>query len=52
MSLNWIAKTTQVIYITQLNYIIEGQENTFNQFEDVVIPIIAKYKELKGRNFH
>ena len=32
-----------MIYITQLIYIKEGQEKTFHQFEDVAIPIIAKY---------
>jgi uncharacterized protein (DUF1330 family) len=32
-----------MIYITQLIYIIPGQEKTFNQFEDVAIPIISKY---------
>jgi uncharacterized protein (DUF1330 family) len=32
-----------MIYITQLIYIIDGQENIFNQFEDIAIPIIAKY---------
>jgi len=32
-----------MIYITQLIYIIDGQENIFDQFEDVAIPIIAKY---------
>lgn len=32
-----------MIYITQLIYIIAGQENVFNQFEDVAIPIISKY---------
>jgi hypothetical protein len=32
-----------MVYITQLIYIIDGQENVFNQFEDVAIPIIAKY---------
>ena len=32
-----------MIYITQLIYIINGQENIFNQFEDIAIPIIAKY---------
>lgn len=32
-----------MIYITQLIYIKEGQEKTFHEFEDVVIPIIAKY---------
>lgn len=32
-----------MIYITQLIYIIAGQENIFNQFEDIAIPIISKY---------
>ncbi|MEO7991716.1 MAG: DUF1330 domain-containing protein [Chryseolinea sp.] len=32
-----------MIYITQLIYIIEGQESIFNQFEDIAIPIISKY---------
>ena len=32
-----------MIYITQLIYIIPGQEKTFNEFEDVAIPIISKY---------
>jgi uncharacterized protein (DUF1330 family) len=32
-----------MIYITQLIYVIEGQENTFHQFEDIAIPIIEKY---------
>jgi uncharacterized protein (DUF1330 family) len=32
-----------MIYITQLIYIREGQERTFHEFEDVAIPIIAKY---------
>jgi hypothetical protein len=32
-----------MIYITQLIYIIPGQEKIFNQFEDVAIPIISKY---------
>jgi len=32
-----------MIYITQLIYIIAGQENIFNQFEDIVIPLISKY---------
>ena len=32
-----------MIYITQLIYIIEGQENTFHQFEDIAIPAISKY---------
>ena len=33
-----------MIYITQLIYIKEGQEEIFHQFEDVAIPIIARYK--------
>ena len=32
-----------MIYITQLIYLKEGQENIFNQFEDVAMPIIQKY---------
>ena len=32
-----------MIYITQLIYIIAGEEDTFNQFEDIAIPIISKY---------
>lgn len=32
-----------MIYITQLIYVIEGQEKIFHQFEDVAIPIIEKY---------
>lgn len=32
-----------MIYITQLIYIIAGQENIFDQFEAVAIPIISKY---------
>ncbi|MVM29505.1 DUF1330 domain-containing protein [Spirosoma sp. HMF4905] len=32
-----------MIYITQLIYIKEGQESVFHQFEDIAIPIIAKY---------
>ncbi|HKH59805.1 MAG TPA: hypothetical protein VKA49_03185 [Flavitalea sp.] len=33
-----------MIYITQLIYIKEGQENLFHQFEDIAIPAISKYK--------
>jgi hypothetical protein len=29
-----------MIYITQLIYIIEGQESIFNQFEEIAIPTI------------
>jgi uncharacterized protein (DUF1330 family) len=32
-----------MIYITQLIYIIEGQEKVFDEFESVAIPIILKY---------
>lgn len=32
-----------MIYITQLIYIIEGQESIFDEFESVAIPIILKY---------
>ncbi|QEC69161.1 DUF1330 domain-containing protein [Panacibacter ginsenosidivorans] len=32
-----------MIFITQLIYIIEGQENVFHQFEDIAIPAILKY---------
>ena len=32
-----------MIFITQLIYILDGQENVFNQFESIAIPIISKY---------
>lgn len=32
-----------MIYVTQLIYIKEGQHDIFDQFEDIAIPIIAKY---------
>jgi uncharacterized protein (DUF1330 family) len=32
-----------MIYITQLIYIVPGQEKVFRQFEDIAIPIIARY---------
>jgi uncharacterized protein (DUF1330 family) len=32
-----------MIYITQLIYIKEGQETIFQEFENIAIPIIAKY---------
>ena len=32
-----------MIYLTQLIYIKEGQEEVFHQFEDVAIPAIVKY---------
>jgi hypothetical protein len=32
-----------MIYLTQLIYIVAGQEKIFDQFEDIAIPIISKY---------
>ena len=32
-----------MIYLTQLIYIKEGQENVFHQFEEIAIPAILKY---------
>lgn len=32
-----------MFYITQLIYIVPGQEAVFDQFENMAIPIIAKY---------
>jgi len=32
-----------MVFITQLIYILDGQEKSFNQFEAVAIPLIAKY---------
>jgi uncharacterized protein (DUF1330 family) len=32
-----------MIYITQLIYIAAEQEDIFNQFEDIAIPIISKH---------
>ena len=32
-----------MIFLTQLVYINEGQENVFDQFEEVAIPTILKY---------
>ncbi len=32
-----------MIFITQLIYIIEGQEKVFDEFESLAIPIILKY---------
>ncbi|MFT4202852.1 MAG: DUF1330 domain-containing protein [Chitinophagaceae bacterium] len=33
----------KMILITQLIYIIEGQENIFDEFESIAIPTILKY---------
>lgn len=35
-----------MVYITQLIYIKEGQEDVFHEFEDVAIPAISKYNGL------
>ncbi len=35
-----------MIYITQLIYIIKDQESVFDEFENKVIPLIAKYDGL------
>lgn len=32
-----------MIYITQLIYLRDGEEATFNEFEKVAIPLISKY---------
>jgi hypothetical protein len=32
-----------MIYLTQLIYIIEGQEKVFDEFENIAIPAILKY---------
>jgi uncharacterized protein (DUF1330 family) len=32
-----------MIFLTQLIYIKEGQEDVFHQFEDIALPIISKY---------
>ncbi|MBT1685471.1 DUF1330 domain-containing protein [Dawidia soli] len=32
-----------MIYITQLVYLHEGQEQAFHQFEDIAMPLIEKY---------
>lgn len=32
-----------MIYFTQLIYIKEGEEKAFHEFEEVAIPLIAKY---------
>jgi len=37
------ARKKQMIFITQLIYIKAGQQNVFNQFEEIAIPIISKY---------
>jgi uncharacterized protein (DUF1330 family) len=32
-----------MIYLTQLIYLKEGQEEIFHQFENIAIPVISKY---------
>ena len=32
-----------MVYLTQLIYIIDGQEAGFEEFEDIAIPMIGKY---------
>ena len=32
-----------MIFLTQLIYVKQGQENVFHQFEDIAIPAILKY---------
>jgi len=32
-----------MIHLTQLIYVIEGQEHIFNEFEEIAIPSILKY---------
>jgi len=38
-----IHEIRKMIYITQLIYLKAGQENIFDQFEAIAIPIISKY---------
>lgn len=33
-----------MIYFTQLIYLLDGEEATFDEFENVAIPLISKYK--------
>lgn len=39
----FIDKLTEMIYVTQLIYIKEGQEKVFDEFEEVAMPLISKY---------
>lgn len=32
-----------MVYIMQLIYIRDGEQNVFNEFEDIAIPLISKY---------
>ena len=38
-----MTKHNKMIFITQLIYILDGQETVFDQFEAVAIPAILKY---------
>jgi hypothetical protein len=38
-----VPKKEEMIYITQLIYIVPGQEKIFDQFEDIAIPSILRY---------
>ena len=42
VKLNFTQKQ-EMIFITQLVYIKEGQESVFHQFEDIAIPTISRY---------
>ena len=42
VKLNFTQKQ-EMIFITQLVYIKEGQESVFHQFEDIAIPAILRY---------
>jgi hypothetical protein len=33
-----------MLYLTQLVYVNDGEERTFQAFEDVAIPLISKYR--------
>jgi len=33
-----------MVYLTQLIYVNEGREAAFGQFEDIVLPLLSKYR--------
>ena len=39
----FIDRLTEMIYVTQLIYIKEGQQKVFDEFEKVAMPLISKY---------
>ena len=43
LSVEIISKANGMIYLTQLIYIKEGQEEIFHQFENIAIPAISRY---------